>query len=191
MPDYKEGYLITPSFSKEELPVTDKEWNFRGEDMSELSVFELILDKPSFMPLDNKQFVDLFNYLTTIPNATVFSQVLICKRLDDWRENVIQQYKSFLNGNDYPMDSKIGIKFQGKMLNVLNKISNFTVKRDPIDEIEQKILQHNYRFEFRFIVYELKSVSNFISEMTKNLQKLTLFNQFSLKKVQNKRNFIK
>jgi S-DNA-T family DNA segregation ATPase FtsK/SpoIIIE len=104
------------------------------------------------MPLDSKQFIELFNGLTAIPNVTVFSQVLLCKRLDNWRENSIQQYNSYLSGNDYPVDSKIGIKFQGKVLNMLNKIGNFSVKRDPIEEIEQKILSHNYRFECRFIL---------------------------------------
>jgi S-DNA-T family DNA segregation ATPase FtsK/SpoIIIE len=190
MSDYKEGYLITPSFCKESLQVTDKEWNFKSEDIGELTVFEMILDKPSFMPLDNKQFIDLLNGLSAIPNVTVFSQVLLCKRLDNWRENSIQQYTSYLNGNDYPVDSKIGIKFQGKVLNILNKISNFTVKRDPIDEMEQKILSYNYRFECRFIVYEQKYVNNFVESMEKNLKKLTFFNEFRLKKAQNKRKML-
>jgi S-DNA-T family DNA segregation ATPase FtsK/SpoIIIE len=190
MHDYKEGYLITPSFSKENFPVTDKEWNFKGEDINELTVFELILDKASFMPLDSKQFIELFNGLTAIPNVTVFSQVLLCKRLDNWRENSIQQYTSYLNGNDYPVDSKIGVKFQGKVLNILNKIGNFTVKRDPIDEIEQKILSYNYRFECRFLVYEQKYVNSFIENMEKNFKKLTFFNEFRLKKARNKRKML-
>jgi S-DNA-T family DNA segregation ATPase FtsK/SpoIIIE len=190
MHDYKEGYLITPSFSKESLPITDKEWNFKREDISELTVYELILDKPSFMPLDSKQFIELFNGLTAIPNVTVFSQVLLCKRLDNWRENSIQQYTSYLNGNDYPVDSKIGVKFQGKVLNILNKIGNFTVKRDPIDEMEQKILSYNYRFECRFLVYEQKYVNSFIENMEKNFKKLTFFNEFRLKKARNKRKML-
>jgi S-DNA-T family DNA segregation ATPase FtsK/SpoIIIE len=188
--DYKEGYYITPSFSKENLPVTDKEWDFKGEDIKELTVYELLLDKAMFMPLDTKQFADLFNSLTTILNSTVFSQVLITKRLDNWRENAIQQYTSYLSGNDYPVESKIGIKFQGKVLNVLNKIGNFTIKRDPIDEMEQKILSHNYRFECRFIVYEQKYIDNFVENMEKNLKKLTFFNEIRLKKVQNKRKML-
>jgi S-DNA-T family DNA segregation ATPase FtsK/SpoIIIE len=191
MPDYKEGYYITPSFSKENLPVTDKEWDFKGEDIKEITVYELLLDRAMFMPLDTKQFADLFNSSTTISNTTVFSQVLITKRLDNWRENAIQQYTSYLSGNDYPVESKIGIKFQGKVLNVLNKIGNFTVKRDPIDEMEQKILSHNYRFECRFIVYEQKYVNDFVENIEKNLKKLTFFNEIRLKKVQNKRKMLK
>jgi S-DNA-T family DNA segregation ATPase FtsK/SpoIIIE len=75
-------------------------------------------------------------------------------------------------------------------LNVLNKIGNFTVKRDPIDEMEQKILSHNYRFECRFIVYEQKYIDNFVENMEKNLKKLTFFNEIRLKKVQNKRKML-
>jgi DNA segregation ATPase FtsK/SpoIIIE, S-DNA-T family len=187
MPDYKEQYLITPSFDKMGN-VIQKDWNFKSEDMKEISMFNLTLEKPVFMPLDIKQFVDLFHVES---KATVFTQVLLCKRLDNWREIAISQYESFLKGNDDPLESKFAIKFQGKVLNVLNKISNYTVKREPIEEIEQKILQHNYRFECRFIVYEQKYVSNFESEMEKNLKKLQLFNEFRLKKVQNKRDFIK
>jgi DNA segregation ATPase FtsK/SpoIIIE, S-DNA-T family len=187
MPDYKEQYLITPSFDKIGN-VIQKDWNFKSEDIKEITVFELVLDKPMFQPLDTKQFVDLFTFDS---QATVFTQVLICKRGDNWREIAISQYESFLKGNDNPSESKFAIKFQGRVLNVLNKISNYTVKREPIEEIEQKILQHNYRLEVRFIIFEQKYVDKFVLKMEKNLQKLQLFNEFRLKKLQNKRNMLK
>jgi S-DNA-T family DNA segregation ATPase FtsK/SpoIIIE len=191
MSDYTERYLITPSFCKYDLQVIDKEWNFKNEDLKEVTLYELVLEKSTFMPLDTKQFVDLFNTVTTIPDVTVFTQVLICKRTDNWREGVINQYETFLKGNDNPFSGKLAISVQEKMIRVLNKIGNFTVKRDPIEEMEQKILQSNYRFECRFIIYEQKYADIFVSEMQKNLKKLTLFNQLSLKIVKNKRNFIK
>jgi S-DNA-T family DNA segregation ATPase FtsK/SpoIIIE len=188
MSDYKESYLITPSFDKLFTNTIQKEWDFRSEDIKELAIFELILEKPMFMSLDVKQFVDLFNIQFPF---TVFSQVLFCKRLDNWRELAITQYEQYLKGTDIPMESKFSIKLQDRVMKIFTKFSNFTIKRDHIEEIEQKILQNNYRFECRFIVYEEKYVNHFISEMEKNLQKLQLFNEFRLKKVQNKRNFIK
>lgn len=191
MVDYKENYLITPSFHKESLSISDKEWDFKNDDLKELIMFELILEKPIFMPLDTKQFIDLLNVISNVPNVTVLTQVLLCKRTDNWRELAINQYETFLKGNDNPFSHKLAINIQEKMIKVLNKIGNFTVKRDQIEEMEQKILQNNYRFECRFIVFESKYVNNFVSEMTKNLQKLQLFNEFRLKKVQNKRIFIK
>lgn len=188
--EYQEQYLFTPSFDKYPLPSSQKEWNFK-QDLKEVTIYELALEKPMFMPIDTKQFMDLFHVIGEVRDASVFTQVLLCKRLDNWRETAINQYESYLKGNDDPFSSKMSIKFQEKVLNVLTKISNYTAKREPIEEIEQKILQHNYRFECRFVIYEEKHVKNFVSKMDKNLQKLQLFNEFSLKKTQNKRNIIK
>jgi S-DNA-T family DNA segregation ATPase FtsK/SpoIIIE len=183
--DYKEQYLFSPSFEKYPLLIYQKEWKF---DLKEVIVYELILEKPIFMPLDVKQFIDLFNI--ELP-STVFTQVLLCKRCDNWRENAIQQYSSYLKGNETPLESKFAMKFQEKVLNVFTKIGNYAVKRDPIEEMEQKILQNNYRVEVRFVLFEDKNVDNFIEKVTKNLQKLTFFNEFSLKKAQNKKNILK
>jgi S-DNA-T family DNA segregation ATPase FtsK/SpoIIIE len=191
MTDYTEKYLVSPSFDKFSYQPTEKKWNFTDEDMNIITAFELVLEKPSFMPLDNKQFIDLFNVISDIPDAVVFSQVLICKRLDNWRENTITSYEAYLKGNDNPLESKFSIKIQTKVLNVLNKIGNYNVERERIEEMEQKILQNNYRFECRFIVFDPENVAIFISEMEKTLQKLQLFNDLLLKKVQNKRNFVK
>jgi S-DNA-T family DNA segregation ATPase FtsK/SpoIIIE len=191
MPDYTEKYLVSPSFDKFSYQPIEKKWNFTDEDMNTITTFELVLEKPSFMPLDNKQFIDLFNVISNFPDAVVFSQVLICKRLDNWRENAITSYEAFLKGNDNPLESKFSIKLQTKVLNVLNKIGNYNVERERIEEMEQKILQNNYRFECRFIVFDPENVDIFVSEMEKTLQKLQLFNDLLLKKVQNKRNFVK
>jgi DNA segregation ATPase FtsK/SpoIIIE, S-DNA-T family len=72
--DYREQYLSTPSFQKYTLPFWDKDWHF---DLKEMSIYELVLEKPLFMPLDTKQFVDLLNMES---EAMVFTQVLISKR---------------------------------------------------------------------------------------------------------------
>jgi S-DNA-T family DNA segregation ATPase FtsK/SpoIIIE len=191
MTDYTEKYFISPSFDKFSYTPIEKKWNFIDEDMSTITAFELVLEKPSFMPLDNKQFVDLFNAISNFSDVVVFLQVLICKRLDNWRENTITSYEAYLKGNDNPLESKFSIKLQTKVLHVLNKIGNYNVERERIEEMEQKILQNNYRFECRFIVFDPENVDIFVSEMEKTLQKLQLFNDLLLKKVQNKRNFVK
>jgi S-DNA-T family DNA segregation ATPase FtsK/SpoIIIE len=186
--DYMEQYLYSPSFEKYPLPACEKEWQF---DIKEVSVYELVLEKQMFLPLDTKQFVDIFNSISEIDDVSVFTQVLICKRLDNWRETAISQYESFLKGNENPFMSKLSIKLQEKVLNVMNKISNFSVVRDPIEEIENKILQPNYRFECRFVLFEDKYIDKFVQKINKNLKKLTFFNEISLKKVQNKRKMLK
>jgi DNA segregation ATPase FtsK/SpoIIIE, S-DNA-T family len=190
MPGYKEVYLFTPPFDRQGKEI-QKDWYFDDEDLNEISIFELRLEKPLFMPLNTEMFVDLFTTIASFDQETVFSQVLLCKRMDNWRETAITQYETYLKGNDNPLDNKFTIKIQERVLGVLCKISNFTVKRDRIEEIEQKILQNNYRFECRFILYEQKHVNSFINELTKTLQKIQLFNEISLKKVHNKKNFLK
>lgn len=182
--DYREQYLVSPSFEKYHLPIYQKEWKFNS---TEVMIYELILEKQIFMPLDVKQFIDLLNI--ELPSS-VFTQVLFCKRCDNWRENAIQQYSSYLNGNETPLESKFSIKLQEKVLSVLTKISNFTVKRDPIEEMEQKILQNNYRFECRFVLFDGENADNFMEKMTKTLQMLTFFNEIILKPVKNRKNML-
>ncbi|PLR99623.1 FtsK/SpoIIIE domain-containing protein [Bacillus sp. T33-2] len=190
MQDYKEQYLITPSFDKFEAVRTGKDWNFK-DDIKHSACFELILDKPMFQPLDTKQFIDLFNEIANIADATVFAQVLLCKRQDNWRELAINQYEGYLSGNDSPFDNQLANKVQDKFLKVLTKISNYAVTRDPVEEMERKILQNNYRFEGRFVVFDEKEADIFCEKMQKMLNKLQLFNDLILKKVTNKKSFIR
>jgi S-DNA-T family DNA segregation ATPase FtsK/SpoIIIE len=190
MPGYKESYLFTPPFDKFGNDI-QKVWYFDSEDLNEISIFELRLEKPMFMPLNTEPCIDLFNTIANLEQGSVFSQVLFCKRMDNWRETAITQYETYLKGNDNPLENKFTIKIQEKMLGVLGKIGNFAVNRTPIEEMEQKILQTNYRFECRFLVYEKKHMNTFISNVENALQKLHFFNEFSLKMVNNKRNLLK
>lgn len=185
--DYKERYLVNPSFQKYPLHISNKQWNFQNG-LNEVIAYELVLDKPSFLPLDISQFADVFNVNL---NSPAFIQVLICKRVDEWRENAIHQYTSFLKGNNNPLDGKFAIRMQEKVLNVLSKIGNFQFKREQIEEIESKILSNNYRFECRILLFEQKSVDKTILELQKLLQKLQLFNEIKVKKVNNKKSFIR
>ncbi|MBT2724850.1 FtsK/SpoIIIE domain-containing protein [Bacillus sp. ISL-46] len=189
--DYKEEYLFTPSFDKREGECLQKDWNFQNEDVKEINLYELVLTKPLFMPLDTNAFLDLFNLMDNVPNASVFTQVLFCKRQDNWRETAISQYESFLKGNDRPLEGKFSIKWQERILGVLTKLNNYTIKRDQVEEMEQKILQTNYRFECRFVMFEQKYAKQFVAFLENALVKLQLFNEFTIKKVSNKRSFLK
>jgi S-DNA-T family DNA segregation ATPase FtsK/SpoIIIE len=129
--------------------------------------------------------------MDVVPKASVFTQVLFCKRQKDWKETAISQYESFLKGNDRPLEGKFSIKWQEKVLGMLTKLNNFTIQRDRIEEMEQKILQTNYRFECRFLVFEQKYEKQFISFLKNELVKLQLFNEFKITKARNKRNLLK
>lgn len=189
-PNYKEEYLITPSFDKKEGVSILKEWTFKNEEIKEISLFQLNLTKPLFMPLDTNVFIDLLNLIEDFPHGSVFTQILFCKRIDNWRETAISQYESFLKGNDRPLDGRFGIKCQEKILDVLTKLNNYSIQREQIEEMEQKILQSNYRFECRFLVYEQKYANHFLSFIENALIKLQSFNKFDIQKVSNKRNLL-
>lgn len=188
MPDYNERYVSAPSFDKLLTISSEKDWQY---DHKEVVAYELELTKLFFMPLDTKQLINLFEYVAALKNVTVLTQVLLCQRNDNWRELAINQYEEFLNGNDAPVENKYIRSIQSKALNVLNKISNYSIKRDPVEEVEQKILQNAYRFECRFLLLEEKHSDYFEKELNKKLSKIGLFNELMLKKISNKKQFVK
>src|SRR5690606_27371162 len=130
LPEYSERYVISPSFDKLDLNHTDKEWQFNYK---EVEVYQLVLNKHFFMPLDCEKFIDLFEKISTLKNISVFTQVLICKRQDNWREVAIDVYDSYLDGNDSPIDNKLLRTIQDKTLKILNKLSSHSIKRNSIE----------------------------------------------------------
>lgn len=190
MTDYSEQYICTPSFDKFQFPHTDKSWSITQE-LKEVTVYELILTKPIFMPLDTNNHISLFEKIAHLDKVSVLTQILISKRMDNWREEAISQYEDYLKGSDNPVDSRLMRSFQNKFLKVLNQIGNFNLERDPIKEMERKILQNNFRFECRIVLYEQKHEVYFEKEMVKILQELQLFNEIKLKKAESKKQIIK
>ncbi|KON87363.1 hypothetical protein AF332_11365 [Sporosarcina globispora] len=186
--EYSERYVISPSFDKLPLTKSEKDWQF---DYKEVTAYELELSKPFFHPLDTKQVVNLFEFISNLKNITVLTQALICKRCDNWREIAISMYEDFLKGNSTVSEIKLIRNIQAKTLSVLNKISNYAIQKDPIEEVENKILQNAYRFECRFLLPEEKHSNYFEKELNKQLDKIGLFNELVLRKVNNKKQFVK
>ncbi len=190
MPEYSEQYVCTPSFDKLQYPHTDKSWNLT-QDLKEVTVYELILPKSIFMPLDTNNHIKLFEKILSLDKVSILTQLLLSKRMDNWREEAISQYEDYLKGSDNPLDSKLMRSVQNRFLKVLNHIGNFKLERDPIEEMERKILQDNFRFECRIVLYEQKHEDYFEKEMVKILQDLQLFNEIKLKKAENKKQIVK
>jgi DNA segregation ATPase FtsK/SpoIIIE, S-DNA-T family len=182
--DYKELYLTSPSFDKYNFKQSNKEWTFNEG----CDAYELILEKPMFMPLDVEQFVGLFESLSEI-EYPIFTQVLFCNRTDNWREDAIHLYDQFLKGNEHPIDNKMIVKMQENFLKVLSKVGNFNMKREPIEEIDNKILQNNYRFECRIIILDNEDSNKYIKQIYEKLSDLNLFNRLVLKQSE-KPNFL-
>jgi S-DNA-T family DNA segregation ATPase FtsK/SpoIIIE len=183
--DYTEQYFISPSFDKYELTSTNKEWEFENDSI----VYELLLTKPNFLPLDTKQYINLLQSIAEL-EWPIFTQVLLCRRLDQWREVAVDMYYAYLDGIDSPISNKTIRNVKTRVLNVLNKVSNYNVKRNEIEEVEQKILQHNYRFECRIILLEPQHQQKFEENMQKLLKKLNLFNEMVLKRVKKSKNLL-
>jgi len=177
--EYVENYITSPSFSKFPYQSVKREWQFDKDAIG----FELVLEKPMFMPLDTNNYADLLRNIAKKCNFPVFLQVLLSKRKDNWRELAINQYESFLKGNDNFTNFKPIDKIQDKFLKVLNKIGNFQFTRDPVEEIENKILQDNYRFECRIVLFDRKKEHAFISDLNRILNDLNLFNRLYLKPI--------
>jgi DNA segregation ATPase FtsK/SpoIIIE, S-DNA-T family len=173
-----EHYLSTPSFDKMyNFQQTSKEWLFNQSDIKELEVIELALSKPSFMPLDINQHINLLKKLDEFTHSPILTQILISKRQDNWRESTINMYEDYRNGNDFPAESQTMRKIQNKFLGVLNKVGNFEMERDSIPEMEKKILQPNYRIEIRIVIFYRKYLQQFKDFLLKNLKNLTFFNE--------------
>jgi DNA segregation ATPase FtsK/SpoIIIE, S-DNA-T family len=189
--DIEEVYLTLPSFEKRyDLESVDKNWDFNKDEVKEMSIYEVVLTKPMFMPIDIKQFSNLIKEIEKFTHSPIITQMLITKRNDDWRETAISQYEDYLSGNDHPSSVNTVRRIQSSVVNILNKVGGFATNRNTIEEIEQKILQPNYRFELRFILYYSKYNSNFVDFINKKLRKLTLFNEIKLKKANKKETLI-
>jgi DNA segregation ATPase FtsK/SpoIIIE, S-DNA-T family len=184
--DYSEYSLHTPSFDKFNFNQRNTDLTFTSDEVREMQVLEMELVKPSFMPLDVKQHVNLLETIESYTHCPIFTQVLISKRQDNWRENTIDMYEQYLRGDDLPSDIQTVRKVQDKILGVLNKIGRFEMNRDKIAEMEQKILQPNFRVEIRFIVYYGKYLQDFSDFLRKTVKNLTFFNEITINKCNKK-----
>lgn len=188
-------FVITPSLDRMQLGrESAKQWFWDNEDKNNLSCYNIILSQPSFLPLHTEDALNIIDDFNLIPTETtsIFTQFLFTKRLDDWRDTAIKQYDSFLNGNDFPSESRLIRKIQNKTLNVLSKIDGGRKRREHIKQVDDKILDQGFRFEFRIMLIDYsggrdKSVLNEIEEI---LKEANYFNHFEISNVDSKSGFL-
>jgi S-DNA-T family DNA segregation ATPase FtsK/SpoIIIE len=187
---YCDDYVFAPVFDKKNGKVS--EITFKNENLNEIALLKLTLTKPLCLPLDTNVFVNLLHYINGFSHSFVYTQVLFCKRQDNWRETAIRQYESYLRGIERPLKGKFMMKVQEKILGALTKLNNYsnTAEIKPIEEIEQKILSRNYRFECRFLLFDEQYTKEFLGYIGKALVKLQLFNEITIQKVKNKKSFL-
>lgn len=170
---------------------TVRDYEVLREDISRLHCYRILLDKPSFLPLFIEQDFPLFDHLRLLQteDGHIFAQFLFTKRTDRWRENALDQYLEYLNGNDSPAASKLGRIVQGKMLKVLDKLSGFGMKRDHMEEVEKKVLDTGYRFEIR-VMYYGEHPKSFERELRETLKEMNFFNELALVKFKTSKEFL-
>jgi S-DNA-T family DNA segregation ATPase FtsK/SpoIIIE len=173
--------LVTPPHIRLDEQV---DTSYREDSVEGFTFYEGYLSKPFFLPLYgalNGEFLNDMDDLTEIikEDEEIFIQWLF-RRGFDWKERAIEMYASYLDGNDYPMTASTARKFQEKTLDALNKVSQFNVRRDHIDEAEEKILNDGFRFQLRIGIKsdradELKSVLEQILQQYDSYNAIRLF----------------
>lgn len=188
-----EEYIFTPSFFREPLGTeTQRDFGYLKEDMSDLHCYNITLTRPSFLPLFIEEPYSILDHLRLLSSRhrQMYIQLLFTKRTDNWKKTFIQQYDAYVEGNDFPSEKAIKRKLQGKLLKVMDKISGFRPDRETVGEIEQKILDHGYRFEFRIIVHTKENPEVLEKEIDEILEEMDFFNELILIKKRNKKEFL-
>ncbi|AHN66685.1 FtsK/SpoIIIE-like protein [Bacillus phage Bcp1] len=150
----------------------------------DLSYYEGYLLEPNFLPLYGAYKGALLNELTSIElkgGEIIELQWLLRRRYDNWRPNAVARYSSYLEGNDYPLQSNLGRGLQTKILKTLNKIASFETKRPYIQEVENKIVDEAYQFQLRLVVRS-KEPKSLVQSLDNVLSKYDSYNALRLYK---------
>jgi DNA segregation ATPase FtsK/SpoIIIE, S-DNA-T family len=186
-------YFTSPSYFREVIgEESHVDLCYLQNDLTNLHCYQIGLVKPSFLPLFTETYFPLLQYLQSLSNSKyqLFTQFLFSQRKDKWKEGMIDQYEQYLKGNDFPSTSKMGRKFQERSLKVLNRVGGFNTERQHIPEIEQKILDNGYKFEFRIIVHSEEKMSDFEQNLKEIMQEMSFFNELLVIKMKNKKEFV-
>lgn len=187
-----EHYLNTPSFFREMIgEEVYTNLNYLKNSVNDLNCYSIVTEKPSFLPIytENNQSILQDILLLQKNNDEIFIQLLFRKLNNQWKHSMIDQYEEYLNGNDYPSNSRAGRSIQRSFLKLLNKAANFNSKRNEIKEISEKILDDGYRFELRLATFA-KDSEVLETELNEILKEYNFFNELSYVKVKNKKQFI-
>lgn len=188
-----EEYVITPSFYRESLgEEVFRDFEYLKNDMTNLHCYNIVLNRPSFLPLFLGEPYSILDGIKKICSEykQMYIQLLFTKRTDKWKFTFVKQYDAYIEGNDFPSEKLIKRKLQGSILKVMDKVSGFAPERETVAEIERKIRDHGYRFEFRIILHTQSDVEVIESEIQAVLSEMDFFNELALIKMRNKKEFL-
>lgn len=150
--------IVTPLFYK-----TENEWEKVEEDFikgflnvspKEVTYVQFELAKPSVFPISMELSKSIWSRLKQVcPNdMTLFYQFLVQYRQDNWVDRLEEQYDDYLQGVETPSNNKTFRKLQRSLTAKIDDIFRWEYKHEPIEEIESKIQQDGYRFNFRMVL---------------------------------------
>lgn len=182
-PSNTESNVFSPSFLRLELPPSSLGSNKHS---TQTVGYEIELENPSFLPLYTNSPINLFEFISNIEinHGSIFTQVLFNEhKMSNWREKLIDQYEHYLQGNHSPSFNSHIRNLQTKFLSVVDKITNFDNSSTHIQEVEDKILQANYRMEIRFLI-DSDEEKQIVDKIRDLLFTMKFFNEFVLYKVE-------
>jgi S-DNA-T family DNA segregation ATPase FtsK/SpoIIIE len=153
-------YLFThPSLKVEKYGVKTQTSlrNLRITEETNIAGYVIELYHPSFLPISTSDCSNsIVQYIQEqqekINDSSILTQILICKQNKQWKRHAIDQYKSYLIGNDFPSDNKYLRGTQNKIIDILSQHIFSNEERSYISEVESKIMDKCYRIEIRIFV---------------------------------------
>lgn len=176
-------YMFAPTFHKIEYgKETNQEYSLLN-DMDKLICYEIVMIHPSFFPLNIQKNINLIDLIVKETTKTsVFFQMLFTKKKNNWKKSAIEQYRSFLRGNNVPSDIMPIRKLQDVIITKLDKFTNNNHYRKQIEDIENKIIDDGYKIEMR-ILLKLEADADIKNNIQTICNKLNYFNKLKLIKL--------
>jgi S-DNA-T family DNA segregation ATPase FtsK/SpoIIIE len=148
-------------------------------------VYSLVLEKSPVFPLNFSPYSHLFsniNSLTAIINEdqSILFQLMLFPIREKLREDLISQYTDYLNGVDNPISNLFLRTLQKKMIFVLDKVIENNLEREPVEDIERKIIDDFFQFEFRIVINGERNLAIIKEKINEYLIPHSYLNSFKL-----------
>ncbi|AEQ34361.1 FtsK/SpoIIIE-like protein [Bacillus phage Bastille] len=185
---FKGGRNITvvtpPQIRFDETNVLPYRLTLLSRRTDDVYAYEGYLSRPSFLPLYGGMkglFLKELLEIQVREDEVIEIQWLFKKYVDDWLMTSIDRYRSYLAGNDYPAGTKIGRRFQDKILHTINKLSSFDMARTYSEKVEQKIIGNVFKFKLG-VTIRSKEPSTLVQQLESIFRKYDSHNSLSLYK---------
>lgn len=189
-----ENYVITPPYHRIDYGTeTNPPYDTLINSQTNLYFYDVMLMQPSFLPLllDNGHIWDDLQLLK-IPNVEICVQFLFKKSQMDYNKLFIEQYRHYLRGNDRPSYKKSGRFIQSKILNLSSRIIELDLKRSRDENIDHKIVDKGYDFNFRIMIHckDSRYIKPIENELNMIMRELDYYNQLRLVGIRDKDNYL-